>query len=273
MSPELLGQLRPFRDEALKRGIPAIDVERWIGAAARPCAVLSPHGDGPVVGHFGGPLLLPPDAPDPYYPFLASLDCAALPAGATDLPLPGDGRLLLFAFPYDPYGPIGGGQAVYVPADASVEEREAEYQSMHFYDKAREIVEQYPQGDAHLTINVSLPHYEFPDVSDYFCNTLFREHPYSTELSTAWDKILQQTPWGPLQLGGYAWADGDDGGARFIPGRSAGEDGNEWVLLADWFADIGYFGGSITTVHWPIRWTDLTARRFDEEHAVVSWNP
>ncbi|MGW1025411.1 hypothetical protein ACWD4J_17175 [Streptomyces sp. NPDC002577] len=51
------------------------------------------------MGRFGGRLLLPADTPDPAHPFVASIDLAALPADATDLPLPPDGRLLLFAFP------------------------------------------------------------------------------------------------------------------------------------------------------------------------------
>jgi hypothetical protein len=274
VSPELLGRLSPFRDEALKRGIPAADVERWTDVAARPCAALSPVGDGPVVGRFGGPLLLPPDVPDPYYPLLASLDCAALPAGATDLPLPGDGRLLLFAFAYDPYGSGGGGQAVYIPAGGCVEERTVRYQSTHFTDshaaEAREIVDQYPQGDLHLTIDVSLPWYGTPDVPDYFCNTLFREHPYAQELSEVWDNVdWQCMSGGSLRLGGYPWD--HDGGGGFTRERSAGEDGNEWVLLADWYTEIMGVEGLI--VHWPIRWPDLAARRFDQVDAVVFWNP
>ncbi|MDU0294072.1 hypothetical protein, partial [Saccharothrix longispora] len=63
MIRELRDRLGPFRDEALARGIPADDVERW-STLARPCATLTAHGDGPVVGRFGGPLLLPADAPD-----------------------------------------------------------------------------------------------------------------------------------------------------------------------------------------------------------------
>jgi hypothetical protein len=240
--PQLIGYLSEFRDNALKRGVPAAEVERWIDVAARPCAELSLGGDGPVVGHFGGPLLLPPDLPDPRYPFLASLDCAALPAGATDLPLPGDGRLLLFAHADDPYGSGGGGRAIYIPADASVEEREVEYKATHFNDaqsdaNARKIVEQYPQGDMHLAFNFSLPPYGSPDIPDYFCNTLFREHPYAQELSAEWHAIQWRSPGGMLRLGGYAWDDGH-GGADFTQEQSTGKEGNEWVLLADWYTHI-----------------------------------
>ncbi|NGO06251.1 DUF1963 domain-containing protein, partial [Streptomyces sp. HC44] len=64
MTPEMWDRLSPFRDEAIARGIPADDIERWL-ATARSCATLTRDGDGPVVGQFGGPLLLPADTPDP----------------------------------------------------------------------------------------------------------------------------------------------------------------------------------------------------------------
>ncbi|MCQ0014811.1 DUF1963 domain-containing protein [Actinomadura madurae] len=128
--------LQRFRSEALGRGIPSADVERWLGLA-RPCADLSPEEDGPVVGRLGGPVLLPPDVPVPAddftsmgrsyqmpYHLIADVDLAALPADATDLPMPPDGRLLLFAIP----GLDGAtGAAVYVPAGTAVEERQVEY--------------------------------------------------------------------------------------------------------------------------------------------------
>ncbi len=52
-----------------------------------------------MVGRLGGPLMLPADAPDPWCKLAATVDLAALPAGATDLDLPVDGHLLLFADP------------------------------------------------------------------------------------------------------------------------------------------------------------------------------
>jgi hypothetical protein len=92
--------LTPFRDEASERGIPSEDVENW-STLTGPCATVTQNGEGPVVGRFGGPLLLPADVPDPAFPFVATIDLATLPAGRTDLPLPADGQLLLFACPED----------------------------------------------------------------------------------------------------------------------------------------------------------------------------
>lgn len=277
VSSELLGRLTPFRDEALNRGIPATEVERWIAVAARPCVTLSPDGDGPVAGHFGGALLLPPDAPDPYYPFLGSIDFAALPGGATDLPLPDDGRLLLFTYAREDAtgGGNGGGGAVYIPADTRVEEREVRYESIDYGQEeadleAREIVDQYPQEDLRVTVNVSLPSYGYAHVPDYFCNALFRAHPHSEELAEAWEDTRGQcATWGPLQLGGYPTD--EYGGYEFTQESSPGEHGNEWVLLADWYPAICGIEG--LTVHWPVRWPDLSAGRFDQVAATVFWNP
>ncbi|MFE5394174.1 hypothetical protein ACFQ9U_06365 [Streptomyces sp. NPDC056568] len=59
-------------------------MERWL-EAARPCATLASTVDGPVVDHFGGPHLLPADAPPlpAGLNLMAMLDLAALPDDAT----------------------------------------------------------------------------------------------------------------------------------------------------------------------------------------------
>ncbi|CAM5650979.1 hypothetical protein SGRIM128S_02582 [Streptomyces griseomycini] len=98
MSPENLDTLNEFRERALAEGISPDDIARWV-ATARPCAFLGTRGDGPVVGRLGGPLMLPADAPDPWCKLAATIDLAALPSGVTDLDLPADGHLLLFADP------------------------------------------------------------------------------------------------------------------------------------------------------------------------------
>ncbi|WP_159106795.1 hypothetical protein [Streptomyces rishiriensis] len=133
MTPELRDRLSPFHDKAIARGLPADDVERWM-ATARPCSMLTQDGGGdedrgggggrPVVGRFGGPLLLPPDTPDPAHPFVASIDLAALPADATDLPLPPAGHLLLFAFPETADYDETLGSVIHVPVGTAVTERD-----------------------------------------------------------------------------------------------------------------------------------------------------
>src|SRR5262245_17495906 len=86
--------LDAFRDEALRSGVPGEDIERWL-PVARPCVTLSTGNDGPVAASLGGQLT----GVRSRFPFVASVDCAAIPAGATDLPLPTEGTLLFFAAP------------------------------------------------------------------------------------------------------------------------------------------------------------------------------
>jgi uncharacterized protein DUF1963 len=292
MTSELLDRLGPFRTEALKRGVPADEVERWIGTA-RPCATLAParDGEGPVVGRFGGPVLLPADAPDPAFPLVASIDCAALPEAATDLPLPRDGRLLLFAFPEMPYDCCGTvGEVRYVPAGADVVERPTDdcfWSEGSDYQEAVEICAAYPQGPLHLTTDVSLPYHAWVDSTGPSVITTLPGHPHSEELRDVWGDTWEAVASeGPLQMGGYAdqecvdtdpvvtaaqfAAEAERKGSRPGPGTDPG-DASDWVLLADWHPGIE--GREGATIHWAIRRDDLAARRFDRAHATFFWNP
>ncbi|WP_190086509.1 hypothetical protein [Streptomyces longisporoflavus] len=100
MRPEMLDKMNRFRAKALAGGVPSAGVERWL-EAARPCATLASTVEGPVVGHFGGPNLLPADAPPlpAGLNLIAMLDLAALPEDATTLLLPREGRLLFCSSP------------------------------------------------------------------------------------------------------------------------------------------------------------------------------
>src|SRR2546428_3566342 len=65
-----MDQLQPFRGEALRRGIPADEVERWIGTA-RPGMTMVP-GPGPgsrIAGQLGGHPLLPENISHPELSF------------------------------------------------------------------------------------------------------------------------------------------------------------------------------------------------------------
>jgi hypothetical protein len=276
MIEELRDRLTPFRDEALARGIPADDVERWT-TLARPCATLTLDGDGPVVGRFGGPLLLPADAPDPAHPFVASIDLAALPADATDLPLPPDGHLLLFAELEHEYDPAERGSAVHVAAGTAVVEREGK-------DTGDA---EYPEGPLRLRIDVSLPHHhavEAPGGSKY---GPLPGHPRTEELVEAWESTHDDiAPWGAVQIGGYAAEEAmftdpvadavSDAVNSVAEGRWAGpvsDDPADWVLLADWDAGVDVAGWEGAVVHWVIQREDLVARRFDRVFTTFFWNP
>ncbi|KEG39112.1 MULTISPECIES: DUF1963 domain-containing protein [Streptomyces] len=288
MISELRERLRPFHDEALAQGIPADDVDRWV-AVARPCATLTPSEDGPdpVVGRFGGPLALPDDVPTPGAPFVASIDLAALPAGATDLPLPPDGRLLFFAWPEGEY-PDSAGQVVYVPAGATVTERDKHTSwNPGDVDEYRAMFDSYPQGPLRARIDVSLPYHSHVTPPGERHSVPVPGHPRAEELVEVWEEVQDDiAPSGPFQLGGYA----DEEAVYVDPVETAVEtvaqavksgswdgpvssDPADWVLLADWYAgeDVRLWEGS--TVHWVIQREDLAARRFDRAFATVFWNP
>jgi hypothetical protein len=281
---EMRDRLRPFRDKALARGIPVEDVERWMDTA-RPCATLAAGGDGPVVGRFGGPLLLPVGMPHPFYPFVASIDFAALPADATDLPLPPDGRLLLFAYPED-FGDLTDmGNVVYVPAGAAVEERDKEgWAWFENDDEYQEVFAQFPQETLRATVDVSLPYHYWVEIPEDPRWVPLPGHPRSEELAAVWaethDDIASS---GQLQLGGYADQEAVDtdpvGTAMTCALREAAagrrepvsDDLADWVLLAEWNPWIDGLEGA--TVHWSIQRADLAARRFDRAFTTVFRNP
>ncbi|WOX08266.1 DUF1963 domain-containing protein [Streptomyces sp. N50] len=280
MNPELINRLAPFRAEALRRGIPREDVEGWI-ADARPCATLVTRGDGPVVGRFGGPLLLPADVPDPWFPLLATLDCAALPEEVTGLPLPADGRLLLFGFPELPsyIGPAG--EVVYIPEGTPVEERRPK----NNYDYEELICEQFPQEELRLAPDISMASHSLFWTEERGGEVVtLPGHPHAGELAETWEQTYGDIVVdGPLHIGGYAShectetdpvldaADEAKDSRRFRGDTTELPAPEDWVLLAQW--DIGLDGREGSTLHWVIPRQDLTERRFDRAHVSFFWNP
>ncbi|MFW6692202.1 hypothetical protein [Streptomyces sp. MAR4 CNX-425] len=263
-----------FRQQARARGVPAADVDRWLGLA-RPMLRTAPDGSGPVVGRLGGPLMLPPDVPTPGDRFrsrgeehredhqlIVTLDLSAVPAGATDLPLPPDGSLLLFAnVDLEPW-PAGG--AVYVPAGVPVEERESSpgYE-VYEYDTPEELDSVLRgTGELRLTYGVSLPTTPPDD------GTLAR-HPHADTLRDVWSG--QTDGGGEWQVGGHA-ANFDDYGDP-VAGSAYPEEGErttdpgEWVLLAQWA------GFPMSILYWTITRQDLAARRFDRVAVQLHANP
>ncbi|WLW54844.1 DUF1963 domain-containing protein [Streptomyces sp. YU58] len=289
MTPEEMRErLGPFRDMAVARGIPVEDVERWTDDTARPCVTLAEGGDGPVVGRFGGPLLLPVGTPHPFHPFVASIDLAALPAGATDLPLPPDGRLLLFAYPENFGDGENMGSAVYVPVGTAVEERDKEgWAWFDTHDEYQEVFAQFPQETLRATVDVSLPYHHCVEIPEEPYSEPLPGHPRAEELAEVWQETQDDisSP-GQLQLGGYAdeeaidadpvaqamrYAIREAAAGRWGGGAPVSGDLADWVLLADWNPWIDGLEGA--TVHWAIPREDLAARRFERVFTTVFWNP
>ncbi|GHF19024.1 hypothetical protein GCM10014715_87310 [Streptomyces spiralis] len=285
MIPDTLNR---FREEALASGIPSADVERWVGTA-RPCVNLDCTGDGPVVGRLGGPVMLPADAPDPWCPLAASIDLAALPADATDLPLPPDGQLLLFAYPrvdWTTTSPTPNmGEVRYVPAGTPVEERQMDLilEPDDFVTRLK-----FPQGDLRrMKPAVSLPeHLSIIDPGPPREVKDFPEHPCAGELIEAWMEVPQGDVTHPgVQIGGYAVDElgeldpammagqlasiEEDAGRR--PKTGAETRPEDWVLLTQWWHGIQ--GLEMALFYWAISREDLAARRFDRAFATMTWNP
>lgn len=244
-----------FRTEALGHGFSESEVERWT-PLVRPCGVH--RKDGKKAGHFGGPIMVPAEAGDRWYPLVATIDCAAVPPGTTDLELPSDGSLLFFGYPDED----GMGEVLYVPADAEVQEQDL-YPDSGLDEDFAEIHREMQRGDLHLVPALSLP--------------------FVGETEAVAEALAQQ--WGGFQalflLGGHGThhngrlptehaADNAVWQAQDGPQPDHATDADEWLLLAE--LNI-YRPGGGATMFWAIHRDDLAARRFEKAQFVVDWNP
>ncbi|MFA3875770.1 DUF1963 domain-containing protein [Streptomyces sp. MMCC 100] len=251
--------------------IPAEEVDRWIGHV-RPCAVLTNGGDGPVAGRFGGPLLLPAEVPDPEHPYVGFVDFAALPEGSTDLPLPPDGRLLLFASLWEMYDTGNRGQAIHVPAGTPVAERDKDTWKDYAHEEERRVFDAFPQGELRVRTEPDLPYHPLPGF------------PHDDELITVWCEVADRS--GHLQIGGYADQEDSDPDPLETVARKAVHEAKQgrwgggepvsgavedWVLLAHWNPYI--HGREGVDMQWGIQRADLEARRFDRTFTTGYWNP
>lgn len=270
----VLWWLDRFREQALDKGVPAADVDRWLGLA-RPKLRTARDGGGPVVGRLGTPLMLPPDAPTPGtvwdgdpdnrddHQLIATLDLAAIPPEATDIPLPPDGHLLLFAnVELDEFVIPGG--AAYVPAGTPVEERESSpsYEPYE-YDSPEDLDEELRRtGDLRLVPGVGLPSCPVEDET-------LAQHPHAETLQEVWSE--QTDEGGEWQIGGYA-ADFDGYGD---PARASAfpEEGEQWSSPEDWVLLAQWVGVPMGILYWTITREDLKARRFDRVVVQMYSNP
>jgi hypothetical protein len=259
-----LDTLDQFRKAAAARDIPSGAVEQWLSTTGPSPSGDSTDGDGRVVGRLGGPLLLPPGEPDPQGHLILTLDLAAFPEGATSLPLPSDGHLLLFATPELELVLDGG--VVYVPADAVVEERtiELDYEP-YAYDSAEDLEDDLRrQSELRLGHDVSLDDYH-----PYLGVSL--GEPDGPESWEAWSGAIGDTwpTFVPWQMGGVArdhegWGDPVLGSAAEV---DSVVEPTDWVLLAQWE------GFPMATVYWTIPRQDLVALRFDRVLVQMYANP
>jgi hypothetical protein len=273
VTAENLAKLDRYRAELLRQDVPSEIGEQWTGAAL-PCATLTLEGDGPVVGRYGGHPLLPVDAPDPPCPLVATLNCAALPEEVTGLPLPPDGRLLLFAFPDPDYA--YDWTVMYVPEGAAVEERTNIPPEYLEDPHNRKTVAAYPKGDLRLSRDVSLPFYgsQVKATDQGWRDEKVGWNSYGNEIQRTLMEVRgHYPPGGVVQVGGHAMQEVMDVNPVHQAALQADETGDlgDWLLLADWVPDIE--GSEGFYAHWAIRRQDLVARRFDRVAVDLFWNP
>jgi hypothetical protein len=269
--------LDEFRALALTRDIPAADVEKWL-ELVRPFASLTADGDGPVVGRFGGPIMLPADASEPWCPLIATIDCAAMPKEATDLPLPPDGKLLLFGYPDHEHG----GSAAYVPAGIAVEEHHpASWIGDEAHEDTLEILREFPLGDIHLSLGVCLPSDGLVPAPPPVHLAPMPGHPHSEVLTQMWQDLWEYPT---LMLGGYGRSHDFDPvreaatEASFLASEELGlphdpdavpSGMEDWVLLAQ----CCIYRAPGADIFWMIRRGDLAERCFDQVQVLVDYNP
>ncbi|MFH9400832.1 DUF1963 domain-containing protein [Streptomyces sp. NPDC017638] len=261
-----------FRAEAASRGLPAEEPEEWI-RVARPAVYLAEGGDGPVVARIGGDPMLPYGAPKPSDPFVASVDLAALPQGATNLPLPSDGRLLFFAGP-DVHGIEGQvpDAVLYVPAGTPTAPAPLADSRRKPY-RLRELRTSWRQLSAQMPESFALDRWgDFPDEEQF---------ELADELSDAWAHVGGYRPAWAFQIGGHPVSpqndpvhyarDAEEGGGS-EEGGTAGFDGgteDDWALLATWRCGDDVTELDSGMAHWVIRHRDLAALRLDRVHRYV----
>lgn len=206
-----------FRRAAIDRGIP----EDEVGAFAeflRFAIWTGPHPtDGTPVGRYGGLPRLPagmawPSCGRGPLPFVAGLDCAALPR-VEGLALPADGSLLFFLHherAYEAFSVVGEqefARVVYVPAgvDTAPAEEPAHHEQM-FYTATLGFVG--PEYDLYAAVAAELPGW-FEDDEDEVTPSEDHAHlglhlSHLEELCALVEELWPQGRAPALSLGGYS---------------------------------------------------------------------
>ncbi|MER6715341.1 DUF1963 domain-containing protein [Streptomyces sp. NPDC000877] len=263
-------RLNRFRAEAASRGLPSEEVEEWIRVAL-PAVYMAEGGDGPLVARVGGDPLLPHGVPKPSVPFVASVDLAALPPGATNLPLPTDGHLLFFSGS-DVHGVEGQvpDAVLYVAPGTPTVPSPLEHSRREAY-RPRELRTVWHQPSAQMPESFALDRWgDFPEDEQF---------ELADELSDAWADVGGYRPAWTLQLGGHPvspqndpvhYARGpEEGGPSEQGGTAHGEGARDWALLGTWRCGDDVTELDSGVAHWVIRHRDLAARRFDRVHRYV----
>ncbi|WAE76770.1 DUF1963 domain-containing protein [Streptomonospora nanhaiensis] len=260
-----------YRQAAREAGVPEHAIDLALGLARPQIELTSSAEDGGVLaGRYGGLPSLPPDAAWGSYPHLvASVDCAALPRDALDIPLPEDGHLLFFANKHDPLDddePADGDYVVYVPVGTVTEERSPQPLREDLGEIEDEEGAAYwatPQTDPrplYARTVLSLPTDGDDALQDPELRRVYRQYGLEHH-----DKRKQV--WAvDLLLGGYAYSP-QDPPVMQSPEERAKE---EWVLLAQAQYPMQADPDCTGCPFWIIRRSDLEKRDFAGA-GVVMW--
>jgi uncharacterized protein DUF1963 len=282
--------------------LPPDIAERWI-ALLRPAFALGRDVDGPVVGQLGGLPHLPDDLAWPVWrkwnaegpvAYIAGIDCAAVPAGHLDIPLPAAGTLHFFADEksyadkeYESGTPYRGAAArlLYVPPGSAVRERPAPAVPPAWPNDDQVVAyEPFPlrarpigtaPDDFSATLRAAFwrpgPDYEFRD-RDYPSWVFERPWDHPVRGAAFGEAVFEVRERNPHQLGGYAcavqWPIENQLWPRpdypFRPGDESGPvHPAPGTLLAQFSEDdnIGSWG-DFGKMYWAILPADLAARHF-----------
>lgn len=199
------------------------------------------NSNAPVAGQYGGHPQLPPDVEWSGFPaFIASVNCAALPLGQLDIPLPEDGHLLFFANNGEPNyvpGPRKEGRVVHVPAGTATAERiPSEEERPYVFEPhpLRSRRDWSVPAPINLTVDHEIARLIDPYLADY----------------------VDETMYGELTLGGYSSVIHHD------PAPWPATDQESLILLAR--ADYELVNNPLTcAASWLIHPRDLAEKNFE----------
>ncbi|WP_392671228.1 YwqG family protein [Streptomyces sp. LN785] len=278
------GTLRELAHEHLPSDI----AEQWLGLL-RPGFRLEPAtGADEPAGRLGGLPELPADVEWPSWEghgplsFIASVDCAALPAGVLDIPLPEDGTLSFFYFD----GRLDDGDALVLP-----EERDswAGARVIHVPGgsacatrKAPAELPPYPQVwlTARATGTATDPWH--PDVREAFApEAPFGRYDHPVCAQEFLDALGDHDGVAGHRIGGHARSIQNPveieiaAAVRDEPlswnDPELSREAREWLLLAQFDSDTAadMMWGDSGVLYWLIRRQDLADLRFDR--AMFTW--
>lgn len=259
--------------------LPADLADRWAGLL-RPAAHLRrAHAGDPVVGRLGGLPRLPEGTEWPVWEghgplgFVAAVDCAALPTGELDIPLPTDGWLAFFYY---------GDEDDDALVDTADPDTWAGARVIHLPPESAEAPERpapaglTPYPAVPLTVRME------PSAPDFASLALKQAAFGPSDLPDAFERALWDHQSGAAhQIGGHAQCVQDAVEIEVAHGALGGdvpwrdprieEEAQRWVLLAQFDSDedADMMWGDAGALYWLIRPDDLAAGRF--EAAMFTW--